>query len=299
MSESVYDGHIHMADRPVNVPDFLDRIHSAGIDGGLVISIAPAGLPDAHGAVIPARERMIGVRDFCEKCGKNFYPCFWIDVLEKDAVEQVKMAKEMGMRALKIICSHHYPSAGLPVYKEALKYDLPILFHSGILWDGLDSGKYNRPCEFECMLEVPGIRFSLAHISWPWTDECIALFGKLRNGGGTFNKKVDFFIDDCPGTPDIYRKDVFRKFALLGYDLSDSLIFGVDTNVHTYNAPWAKYTLEFDRKTFAELNDEVQNFKGYFLEESFDNQGLPRPDQNQVFRNSVSRNLLRFLGEKI
>ena len=110
---------------------------------------------------------------------------------------------------------------------------------------------------------------------------------------------MDFFIDDCPGTPDIYRKDVFRKFALLGYDLSDSLIFGVDTNVHTYNAPWAKYTLEFDRKTFAELNDEVQNFKGYFLEESFDNQGLPRPDQNQVFRNSVSRNLLRFLGEKI
>ena len=100
MSELVYDGHIHMADRPVNVPDFLNRIHSAGIDGGLVISVAPAGLPDAHGANIPAKERMIGVRDFCEKCGKNFYPCFWIDVLEKDAVEQVKMAKEMGYKTV-------------------------------------------------------------------------------------------------------------------------------------------------------------------------------------------------------
>lgn len=299
-SNVIYDGHIHMGvNKPLDAKKFLSDSAEAGIGGGLIISPPPVGSPEAHGVNIPARQRMIMTCDFCEECGKTFFPCFWIDPIEPGAAEQVKLAREMGMRALKVICSHHYPSAGLPVYKEALKYDLPILFHSGILWDGQESGKYNRPCEFECMLEVPGIRFSLAHISWPWTDECIALFGKLRNGGGTFNKNVGFFIDDCPGTPDIFRKDVFRKFALLGYDLSDSLIFGVDSNVHNYNKEWAKYTLEFDRKTFAEINDEVQNHKGYFLEEAFDRKGNIRPDQNQVFLNSTSKNLLHFLGEKI
>lgn len=295
----VYDAHIHIgAKRACDPQAFLAASSAAGIGGGLILSIPPAGSPESFGESVPAKERMIKVREFCEACGPTYYPCFWIDVLEKDAVEQVKLAKEMGMRALKIICSHHAPSAGIPVYREAAKYDLPILFHSGILWDGVDSGNFNRPCDFECMLEAPGVTFALAHISWPWTDECIALFGKIRHASGTYKKNIRFFIDDSPGTPDIYRRDVFRNFALLGYDLSDCLLFGVDSNVHTYNTEWAKYTLDFDREMFASLNDEFQNFDGYLLKAVFDLQGKKRPDLNDWFNNSVSRNLLRFIGEE-
>ena len=147
------------------------------------------------------------------------------------------------------------------------------------------------------MLEAPGCRFALAHISWPWTDECIALYGKLQAAGRTCGKDVEMFIDCSPGTPDIYRHDVFRKFALLGYDLSDTLIFGVDSNVHNYDIPWGRYTLEFDRQLFTELDEEYQNFHGYLLEAVFERQGKTRPSQKQVFENAVSRNLLRFIGE--
>lgn len=294
----VYDGHIHCSPtKPSYAADFLEKSSKAGIGGGLVLSIPPVGNPDAHGVNIPAVERMIQVREFCEACGPTFYPCFWIDVLEKDAVSQVKKAKEMGMRALKVICSHHAPSAGIPVYREAVKYDLPILFHSGILWDGVDSGNYNRPCEFECMLEVPGVTFALAHISWPWTDECVAFYGKMLHANRAFNKNIRLFIDDAPGTPDIYRRNVFRNFALLGYDLSETLIFGVDSNTADYNYEWAEYTLGFDQELFASLNDEFQKFDGYLAKAVFEKQNKKRPDLNDWFTNSVSRNLLRFLGE--
>ncbi len=294
----IYDGHIHCSPtKPSSAADFLEKSSRAGIGGGLVLSIPPVGNPDAHGVDIPAKERMIKVREFCEACGPTFYPCFWIDVLEKDAVAQVKMAKEMGMRALKVICSHHAPSAGIPVYREAVKYDLPILFHSGILWDGVASGNFNRPCDFECMLDVPGVTFALAHISWPWTDECVAFYGKMLHANRAFDKNIRLFIDDAPGTPDIYRRNVFRNFALLGYDLSETLIFGVDSNTAVYDYEWAEYTLNFDRELFASLNDEFQKFDGYLLKAVFEKQNKVRPDLNDWFTNSVSRNLLRFLGE--
>ena len=296
----VYDGHLHMSTvKPFSPADFLARTAEAQVDGALIISMPPPGLPDSRGVSVPAGKRMEIVRDFCEACGKTYFPCFWIDPLEPDAVSQVKMAKEMGMRALKVICSYHAPSAGLPVYREAVKYDLPILFHSDILWDGLESGKYNRPCEFECMLEAPGVRFALAHVAWPWTDECIALYGKLLHAGRSFGKPVELFIDDCPGTPDIYRKQVFRNFAFLGYDLTDRLIFGSDTGVSDYNIRWMRYMFDFDRNMFAELNEEFKTFNGYLATESFSAPGAERPDLNRIFVNSVSRNLLRFLGEKI
>ena len=294
----VLDGHIHMgANRPLDVQKFLQAHSEAGFNGGLIISVPPAGSPEAKGAKIPALERMKQVKDFCNKCGETYFPCFWIDPLEKDAVSQVKLAKEMGMKALKVICTYHAPSAGLPVYQEAVKYNLPILFHSGILWDGESSGKYNRPCEFECMQYAPGCRFALAHISWPWTDECIALFGKLKNAGSSYGKTCEIYIDSSPGTPDIYRKDVFYKFACLGYDLSDRLIFGIDSNVHNFNVEWGKYTLDFDRKMFTQLNEEVKNFNGYLLLDAIKNKGGVKPDQNQLFQNAISKNLLRFLGE--
>ena len=297
MSENsiVYDGHIHIGvNKELNAKKFLSDSAKAGIGGGLVLSPPPPGLPDSRGVHISALQRMIMTRDFCTECGKTFYPCFWIDPIEPGAVEQVKLAKEMGMRALKVICSYHAPSAGLPVYKEAAKYDLPILFHSGILWDGEESGKYNRPCEFECLQEVYGLRFALAHISWPWTDECVALFGKLQNGCRSYGRKLDFYIDDSPGTPDIFRRQVFRNFAFVGYDLTDRLIFGVDSNVHDYNWQWGKYMFDFDREMFADLNEEFKTFNGYLAVESFKN---GRPDLNKLFENSIHKNLLRFLGE--
>ena len=132
----VLDGHIHMgANSPLDVQKFLQAHSEAGFNGGLIISVPPAGSPEAKGAKIPALERMKQVKDFCNKCGETYFPCFWIDPLEKDAVSQVKLAKEMGMKALKVICTYHAPSAGLPVYQEAVKYKIPILFHSGILGD--------------------------------------------------------------------------------------------------------------------------------------------------------------------
>ena len=33
----------------------------------------------------------------------------------------------------------------------------------------------------EAGFDIPGLRFCCAHISWPWCEECVAVYGKFLN----------------------------------------------------------------------------------------------------------------------
>ena len=61
------------------------------------------------------------------------------------------------------------------------------------------------------------------------------------------------FIDICPGTPFIYRKDMLEKLLLTGYDIEDNVLWGVDSNANDYGADYALRIYEFDDKAFDDL----------------------------------------------
>lgn len=298
--EIVYDGHIHMPFDPsipeVSPQKFAEKASEAGIGGGLIISPPP---PAQYYSGMDFRERISKVLDYCHPL-KNYYPAYWIDPTEKDAVQQVAYAKTVGIRALKIICSKHHPAAGLECYRMAAALDLPILFHSGSLWDGEVSADFNRPSNWECMLDVYNTRFCLAHISWPWQSECMALFGKLKQANFLRkDRKTDMYIDCSPGTPEIDREDIFRRFGLLGYDLSDRLIWGVDSSVHQYSVDYAKWIYKWDQNMFAKLQKDWGDWEGFRCEGSFMSAQNQKRDFNRVFQNATKKNLLRFIGEKV
>lgn len=297
----VYDGHIHMQrkdlDAPMVSPEaFAEKAKEAGIGGGLMISFAP---PSRYYSGMDSLGRMRAVLDFCRPL-KNYYPCFWIDPIEKDAVQQVVQAKTVGIRALKVSCSKHHPAAGLECYRMAAQLELPILFHSGSLWDGEVSSNFNRPANWECMLEVYNTRFCLAHISWPWQSECMALFGKFMQANFLRkDRKAEMFIDCSPGTPEIDREDIFRRFGLLGYDLSERLIWGVDSSAGNYSVDYAKWIYQWDETMFAKLQKDWGNWKGFRCQGSFMAAQEKERDFNKIFQNATRKNMLRFLGEKV
>ena len=170
------------------------------------------------------------------------------------AVDLVERAiTELSLSGVKMLPDHWFPyeERFFPLYEKIQELRVPILFHSGILWGNADSSRFCRPVDYEALQLFPRIRFALAHVSWPWTDECIAVADRFlttaRRADGRDpdlardvalrfvnlenpQYKVDcqMLVDTTRGTPPNYRKEVLATaLAVLGPDL---LIFGSDTH---------------------------------------------------------------------
>jgi len=247
------DGHIHIGNTNADKSDFMDSLHATGFKGGLIISPAPVSFQHT---VSPKdwAERLDIVDSFCAD-DDNLFPFLWIDPTEDDIEEQISSASGRVV-GFKVICNHFYPSddKAMSAYHLIASLNKPILFHSGILWDDGASAKYNRPGEFECLLEIPHLKFAMAHVSWPWCDECIAVFGKMLNARASRpDLSSEMFIDLTPGTPPIYRREVLTKIFTVGYDVVNNVIFGSDGTVGGYGPEWIGGWVARDKEIYSDL----------------------------------------------
>ena len=251
----ILDGHIHIHGRSEGRTELLGRLRAAGVDGGVLISESPACF---HGGERTCSnvERLDDLLAWAA-IGPGLYPFYWIDPLEQDAADQVEMALGRGVSGYKVICDHYYPGdeRAMATFRAIARVGKPILFHSGILWDGKPSSMYNRPAGFEALLDVEGLRFCLAHISWPWCDELIAVYGKFLNAHRSRpGLSVEMFIDITPGTPPIYRKEALTKLFTVGYDVEHNVIFGSDCRANDYHVDSVRRWLQRDREILSQLD---------------------------------------------
>lgn len=149
-----------------------------------------------------------------------------VNPLHPGAVDELQRAVDAGLRGVKMVPSGWYPydDAVQPVFARAAQLKLPVLFHSGIFIDGR-SGRFCRPVFFEALRDHPGLRATLAHVGWPWTDEAIAL-GLIDRINGVPDADSAFRFDLSFGPPPAYRLPVLRlALDVLGPGL---LQFGSD-----------------------------------------------------------------------
>lgn len=250
-----YDAHIHVYPGEPKPDELLASFRKAGLAGGCIFSEFPDGWKNRKEKSSTPAEKMDRVIEWAS-ASPTIYPFYWIDPARPDACDLVDMAVEKGIYGFKVIRSDGRPvdEKSLPVYRRIAHYNKPLTFHSGILWDGRPSSDNFRPANWEALLDVPGLRFALAHISWPWCDECIAVYGKLLNAMVTRGNKVpEMFIDTTPGTPRIYRKDALTKVFTVGYDVKDHVMFGSDCKTNQYNVKWTTDWLKVDDAIYSEL----------------------------------------------
>ncbi len=251
-----YDLHVHHRNADACPSELVDRLGAAGLDGCCVLSQSyVVGFEDDRTAHAP-KDRIKNVMAFT-KGRDGLIPFYFIDPTEPDAEKQVDMAIDAGVMGFKTICTHFFPSdeRAVPVYHKIAATGKPYLFHSGILYDGSNaSGNYNRPCNFEVLLSVPRLRFALAHISWPWTDECIAVYGKFNNYLENFGPgdAPEMFVDTTPGTPARYRRDALAKFLDMG-GAADHILWGSDCSTD-YSTEYAQSIRDRDEGIAQELD---------------------------------------------
>ena len=150
-----------------------------------------------------------------------------VNPMHAEAKADLRYAIEtLGLRGLKMVPTGWYPyePCALDMYRLAASLDIPILLHSGIFIDGV-SGRFCRPTFYEALHTVPGVRATLAHLGWPWTDEANAV-GLIDLIKGVPPDECAIRFDISFGAPPAYRREVLSKaLAVLSAQL---LQFGSD-----------------------------------------------------------------------
>ena len=270
-----YDMHLHKNFIGGDPSDLVSKLEQSGFYGSNVISLSPKESPIVNESVDFAK-RLSDLLAYTGKYPDRLFPVLWVHPDEDAIEEKIAEAAEKGVRAFKMICSNYYiyEDKGMKVLHAIAKSGKPVMFHSGILWDGRPSSNYNRPANWECCLEVPKLRFSLAHCSWPWYDECIAVYGKFLSAYALRpDLSSEMFLDLTPGTPEPYRRDLLTKLHTVGYDIKHNLLFGTDCNAENYNVEWNKRWVAIDNAIYADLKLDEDTLECIY-----------------------SRNFLRFMG---
>ncbi|WP_375184476.1 amidohydrolase family protein [Aquabacterium sp.] len=221
----IIDAHIHCTGDE-DADGVVQALDEAGIDVGVLLAPFlspgyslddPASLRRGHahlGRLVRAHpDRLVGLAV--------------VDPRSPDAAQDLRRAREVeGLAGVKLVPTGWYPydEAVQPVFATACELDMPVLCHSGIFIDGR-SGRYCRPAFFEALRAHPGLRVTLAHLGWPWTDEAIAV-GLIDLINGVPPDQVAFRFDISFGPPPPYRLEVLRRaIDVLGPGL---LQFGSD-----------------------------------------------------------------------
>jgi len=271
------DCHVHLEGRE-KVDEILKAMDSAGIDVIFAFSAYP-GRIIGYGSYVEydlhkQREVAEHVANLQKEAPDRIVGFLWLEPLLEKAVEVLEWAvTKLELRGVKMIPNHWYPydEKLLKVYEKIEELNVPIIFHSGILWGFGDSSRFCRPANYEILLKFPKIRFALAHIGWPWVDECIATWGHFRVEAQRAGRRdIQMYIDATPGTPPLYRKEALQK--VFAYGAEDYVIFGSDS--HIGNLVEARKIIERD---ITLLRDHI---------------GLPETS----IRKYLGENALRFVG---
>ncbi|MBQ3038332.1 MAG: amidohydrolase family protein [Clostridia bacterium] len=269
----IFDMHIHALNTEPDPDGIIEKMDKAGVFGGCIFSNWPERYNQDIGTSFD--ERLNEVMAWCRGYEDRLFPVMWIHPYEKNIIENIHKAVNKGICGFKIICAdfYVYEEECMKVLREIASLNKPVFFHSGILWDAKVSSEFNRPLNWEALMDIEGLRFSMGHCSWPWIDECIAMYGKFLNSL-TRRNTAEMFFDITPGTPEIYREELITKLFNIGYDVGDNIMFGTDAEAHRYNSNWAEQWLDADRKILDRL-------------------GVSKKFREKLYHD----NLMRFLGK--
>lgn len=250
----IFDMHIHVGSGDVDQQYLLEQMEQSGVYGGGLISAAPDEADDDGLFTQSYEDRLKNIMAWSHGYEGRLIPILRIHPKEKNICEKVAHAAQEGVAAFKMLCDSYavYEPESMKVLEAIEKTGKSVVFHSGILWSGADTSKNNRPVNWECMMHFDSIKFSMGHCSWPWHDECIAVYGKFLNSYLT-RKSSEMFFDITPGTPPIYRRDLLTKLYTVGYDVEDNIMFGTDSLSNDYNPSWVAGWLARDKEILDDL----------------------------------------------
>jgi len=231
------DAHVHSRGKET-AAEILKAMDEAGMEKIFLFGPYPGLDADRQ------RESDDFIAKIASEAKDRIVPFTFVEPRLESAPETLDRAiNDLGIKAVKMIPMQWYPGGpeARAVYEKVQELGVPILFHSGILWGVRDDSQYCRPVYYEALLEYPKIKFAMAHMSWPWYDELLAVCGKYRAAKGRGNDRIQqIYIDITSGAPRMWKVDALRK--ALVYLGDDTLMFGSDAGATAGDYMLRRYT---------------------------------------------------------
>jgi len=247
---------------PINVDELLRSMDKNGVEKSILLSTCERESIDA------TRENLTNTATAINAAPDRLMGLAWVDPTIPGMINLAEEAiTEMPFAGLKIMPDHWYVHEDKlePFWEKMNELKARILFHTGILYTFEDGSKFNKPIYLEKLLHYPDINFAMAHIGWPWCDECLAVMGRMLDAAGWDRNKWQSYIDITPGPPPYIRKQAVKN--AIEFCGVNRIMFGSDSFVPTdMTLENQKNALADYRRIFDELEvspkDQERIFSG-------------------------------------
>ncbi|MBU2637922.1 MAG: amidohydrolase family protein [Nanoarchaeota archaeon] len=151
--------------------------------------------------------------------------------IPKNALKLMEDALKKGLiKGFKILpgYTHFYPQDKVyhKFYNLAIKYDVPVMFHTGDLNDGegLALAKYCHPMHLdEVAVNFRKLKIVMAHLGNPWIRDAAIVLNKNPN---VYADLSGFFVEDVPKRCKFTESDI--QFALEYVNEPEKFLYGTD-----------------------------------------------------------------------
>jgi len=248
----ITDCHVH-TEGDVDVSDLLKRLDDNGIDRMLVMS------SDERVSLMETRRKLLQTKALFDAAPDRIDGLAWVNPVIPGMCDLTEEAlTDMGYVGVKIIPDHWYAYEGrLESFWERMNsLHAHIIFHTGILYYYDDGSRFCQPLWLETLVNYPNIHFAMAHMSWPWCEENLAVMGRMRNAASIGGWEWQSYVDITVGTPPhIHKQALKNAIDFCGVERimwgSDAVIPGDLTN--------QKFRVEHDAALLDELGlDDAQ-----------------------------------------
>lgn len=219
----ICDCHVHLMGQ-ARASEVVRAMDAAGIDRILVLSRYERSSAER------ARENLREAGSLMRAAPERIGGLAWLNPAIPAAADLAQEAiEDLGFWGIKIIPDHWfaYEERFEPFWERLDRMGASVLFHTGILYAFEDGSRFCHPVNLEKLLHYPRIRFAMAHLSWPWCDECLAVMGRMQDAAREGAFAWQSYIDTTPGTPPYIRRQALRN--ALDFCGPDRLMFGSDT----------------------------------------------------------------------
>ena len=243
----IVDCHVHVGklDDPTNLLRLMD---ANGVQRMLILSESER---ISTGKTL---ENLRALQTFAQADKARLSCLAWINPAIPGAAGLAERAlTDMGYSGIKIIPDHWYAyEPRLESFWEKMNaLKASILFHTGILYGFEDGSRFCHPENLEKLTAYPNIRFAMAHVSWPWCEECLAVMGRMKAAVGYVKEGWQSYIDLTPGTPPHIRKQALAN-AVSFCGGVDHIMWGSDSSTGA-SLNYQKEVIDVDVALFKEL----------------------------------------------